>query len=140
MSDSAYSGRCFCGQVRFELAGAPAFACHCHCESCRLAAGAAFVTWVTFARDGFVLLSGTISEYRSSPGVRRGHCATCGTTISYWWEQRPAEIDIAVATLDDAAGIEPEAHIWVEDKAPWLSINDELPQYKTTVTAGDRVL
>ena len=137
MSDSAYSGRCFCGQVRFELTGKPAFACHCHCESCRRAAGAAFVTWVTFDLDGFSLTSGAIAEYRSSPGVRRGHCAACGTTITYAQDKRPEEIDIVVSSLDTTEGIEPEAHIWVEDKAPWLVINDDLPQYRTTVSAGD---
>ena len=137
MSDSMYSGRCFCGQVRFELAGEPAFACHCHCESCRRAAGAAFVTWVTFGLDGFALTSGAIAEYRSSPGVRRGHCAACGTTITYAQDKRPEEIDIAVSSLDITSGIEPEAHIWVEDKVPWLVISDDLPQYRTTVSAGD---
>lgn len=139
MSDSAFSGRCFCGHVRYELSGEPLFACHCHCESCRRAAGAAFVTWVSFAHDSLALTSGTIAEYQSSPGVRRGHCADCGTTITYWWDKRPGEIDIAVASLDDAQGIEPSAHIWVGDKPPWLVINDDLPQYKTTVPAGELV-
>ena len=139
MNDSNFSGRCFCGHVRYELSGEPIFACHCHCESCRRTAGAAFVTWASFARDGLALTSGTIAEYRSSPGVRRGHCAVCGTTITYWWDKRPEEIDIAVASLDDTAGIEPSAHIWVEDKPAWLIINDDLPQYKTTVSAGQLI-
>ena len=137
MNSTMISGQCFCGHVRYELSGEPKFACHCHCESCRRAAGAAFVTWVTFAGDDLALTSGTISEYRSSPGVRRGHCAICGTTITYWWDKRPEEIDIALATLDDTTGIDPSAHIWVEDKVPWLVINDGLPQYKTTVSAGE---
>lgn len=139
MSDPTYSGRCFCGQVRFELSGRPGFACHCHCESCRRAAGAPFVTWATFSLDGFALTSGTIAEHRSSPGVRRGHCSDCGTTITYAWDKRPDEIDIAVSCLDDTAGINPAAHIWVEDKVPWLIINDDLPRYKTTVSAGDLI-
>lgn len=139
MNESTYSGRCLCGQVRFELCAEPAFACHCHCESCRRASGAPFVTWVSFDREAFALTSGTIAEYRSSPGVRRGHCAACGTTITYSWEQRPDEIDIAVASLDDTAGIVPAAHIWLQDKVPWLTIVDDLPRYKTTVSAGERM-
>ena len=139
MNDSTFSGRCFCGPVRYELTGEPMFACHCHCESCRRAAGAAFVTWVSFGRDGLALTSGTIAEHRSSPGVRRGHCAVCGTTITYWWDKRPGEIDIAVASLDDTTGIEPSAHIWVEDKPAWQVISDDLPQYKTTVSAGEMI-
>ena len=137
MSDSTYSGGCFCGRVRFELTGKAIFACHCHCESCRRAAGAAFVTWVSFPRDSLVMKSGGISEYRSSPGVERGHCADCGTTLTYWWNRRPEEIDIALAALDDTAGIVPEAHIWVEDEVPWLDVNDGLPRYETTVSADE---
>ena len=137
MIGTVISGRCFCGHVCFELSGEPLFACHCHCESCRSAAGAPFVTWVSFDRDGLALTSGTIAEYRSSRGIRRGHCAICGTTITYWSDKRPGEIDIALASLDDETGIEPSAHIWVEDKAPWLVINDSLPQYRTTVSAGE---
>jgi hypothetical protein len=137
MSEPTFSGRCFCGQVRYDIVGEPVFACHCHCESCRRAAGAPFVTWISFACDSVIVRCGTISEYPSSPGVRRGHCASCGTTLTYWWERRPHEIDITVSSLDDAAGIEPGAHIWVEDKVSWLVINDGLPQYKTTVSAGE---
>ena len=95
------------------------------------------MTWVTFELDGLALTSGAIAEYRSSPGVRRGHCAACGTTITYAQDKRPGEIDIAVSSLDSTTGIEPEAHIWVEDKVPWLVISDDLPQYRTTVSAGD---
>ena len=139
MRASIYSGRCFCGRIRFELTGKPIFACHCHCESCRRAAGAAFVTWVSFQRSSLTIKSGTISEYRSSPGVERGHCAVCGTTLSYSSDERPGEIDIALSSLDDTTGIEPEAHIWVEDEVGWLAVNDGLPRYRTTVSAGEIV-
>src|SRR5258708_31207668 len=29
------SGSCFCGEVKFEVTGAPAAMGYCHCESCR---------------------------------------------------------------------------------------------------------
>ena len=79
---------------------------------------------------------GTISEYRSSPGVQRGHCSACGTTLTYSSAKRPGEIDIALASIDDSTGIEPEAHIWVQDKVPWLVVNDDLPRYEETVSSG----
>ena len=66
MSDTRYSGCCFCRRVRYELTGKPVFACHCHCESCRHAAGAAFVTWVSFDREALVLTSGTPGDERYS--------------------------------------------------------------------------
>jgi len=136
MSDTSYTGRCFCGQVRYELDAAPRFACHCHCHSCQRASGAPFVTWAAFPATSFRILSGTVSEYRSAPGVRRGHCAVCGTTLTYAHEKRAAEIDIAVVTLDEPERITPQAHIWLQDKAAWVSVEDALPKYSTTVTAG----
>src|SRR5260370_1821692 len=32
---STLSGNCFCGEVKFEVTGAPAAMGYCHCESCR---------------------------------------------------------------------------------------------------------
>ena len=136
MSESTISGHCFCGHVRFRLTGEPSFACHCHCESCQRASGAPFVTWATFPSDALDIETGTITEYSSSEGVQRGHCALCGTTLTYANDSRAGEIDVAVTTLDDPSRIEPAAHIWLEDKASWLAIDDDLPKYRTTVTAG----
>ena len=131
------AGRCFCGHVRFEISADPLFACHCHCESCQRAAGAPFVSWATFDIENFDITSGAITEHQSSQGVQRGHCALCGTTLTYACSDRLGQIDIAVTSLDDSSAVKPQAHIWVEDKATWLSIDDELPKYRTTVSAGD---
>ena len=138
MAEISIGGSCLCGHVRFELSNTPLFACHCHCQSCQRASGAPLVTWATFARDGFDIKTGTITEHQSSEGVQRGHCAICGTTLTYAQDRRPGEIDIAVTSLDEPSLIQPQAHIWVEDKAAWQTINDGLPQYRTTVTAGNR--
>lgn len=65
----------------------------------------------------------------SSPGVTRGHCHNCGTSITYKNEERPGEIDISVNCLDDPAAPILRAHIWTEDKQPWLQIDDGLPVF-----------
>jgi hypothetical protein len=62
--------------------------------------------------------------------VTRGHCADCGSTISYENLERPGEIDISLNTLDDSSGPELRAHIWTEDKPDWFSIGDDLPVFK----------
>ena len=136
MSDHIFSGGCFCGSVRFEVAGDPIFVCHCHCDSCRRASGAPFVTWASFARDTFAVRAGAMVEYSLSPGVTRGHCAACGTSLTYAHELRADEIDVTLPSLDDASQLEPQAHIWVQDKPAWVHIGDELPQYRMTVSNG----
>lgn len=123
------TGRCSCGSIEFTLTERPTSACHCHCVSCRRASGAPFMTWVTFPRTSFDITRGRIAERESSPGVRRGHCADCGMSITYLHADRLDEIDISAVSLDAPELVEPAAHIWVEDKAPWYEISDDLPRY-----------
>jgi len=124
-----YSGRCFCGHVRFEVTGPEKFACFCHCESCRRAAGGVYVPWATFAKDTFVITSGDISKHHSAPGVTRGLCSICGTSLTYEHEDRYGQIDVTLTSFDDPSGFSPSAHIWVDDKLSWVIIDDGLPQY-----------
>lgn len=130
MNGPSYPGGCLCGDVRYQATGEAANLCFCHCTSCRRAVGAPMVSWGTFARDNVSIAEGKLAEFHSSPGVTRGFCANCGTSLTYRHEARPAEIDVALATLDDATVLAPECHIWVGDKVPWLVISDGLPQYR----------
>jgi len=129
-----HSGCCFCGELRFQLAADPTFACHCHCASCQKSTGVGFVTWVTFPAAAFALTSGALVEHHSSAGVTRGHCASCGTSITYLHRDRTTDIDVAAACLDDARIVEPKAHIWLQDKAPWIEVYDDLPKFQQRVT------
>ncbi len=133
----AIEGGCLCGRTRYRVSGTPENLCFCHCTNCRRAAGAPYVAWGTFRRDAFHLLDGGACVlYRSSPRVQRGFCGHCGTSLSYAHAERDGEIDVTLATLDDPARYEPECHIWVEDKLPWVRIEDGRPQYQRWRTAG----
>jgi len=129
-----HGGGCSCGEVRYEAADSPDFVCVCHCESCRRASGGAMVAWATFRQANFRITRGALRYQESSQGVRRGHCAGCGTSITYQNVTRPGEIDLTLASFDEPASFKPSAHIWTEDKLPWLTISDGLPQYARTVT------
>jgi hypothetical protein len=136
MQKPTYAGGCLCGSVRYEVSGAVSNLCYCHCSSCRRAAGAPLVPWGTFARDSFRVTRGVLSEYRSSAPVLRGFCAACGSSLTYCHQARPAEIDVTLATLDDAARLPPQMHVWVGDKLPWVSIADGLPQFAAGTCAA----
>ena len=129
MSGERYSGGCLCGAVRYEASGPAANPCYCHCNSCRRAAGAPLVAWCTFARSGWRVTRGILTEYRSSPQVLRGFCAACGGALTYRHEARAEEIDVTLASLDEPAALAPQMHVWVGDKLPWLTITDGLPQF-----------
>ncbi len=133
MTDLQRDGGCFCGAVRYVAAGEPLSQCICHCESCRWATGAPMVPWGTFAASQFRVTRGEVTEYASSPGVLRGHCAACGTSLTYSHELRAGEIDVTLSSFDDAATFTPTAHIWTQDTLPWIKLGDGLPQYATTL-------
>lgn len=134
MGANPVCGGCFCGNIRFEVSGPETFACFCHCESCQRAAGAPVVAWATYPRNTFRTTQGDVHWHRSSPGVTRGVCSNCGSSISYENEKRPGEIDITLNCLDDPTAPTLRAHIWTQDKQPWLQIGDDLPVYKRSVS------
>lgn len=130
MTEHTWTGQCCCGVLQFDATGEPADACCCHCRSCRAAAGAPFVVWCTFPLEGFRVRAGQLTSYKSSEKVERGFCAHCGTTVTYYHEDRPQEIDLVVTTLHEADRVTPRRHIWVEHKLPWLVIGDDLPRFQ----------
>jgi len=133
VSGDAVTGRCFCGEVRVSVSGPESFACFCHCESCQRATGAPVVAWATYTRDSFSVTAGEMHWHHSSSGVTRGICSNCGTSLTYENEKRHGEIDVTVNCLDDPTAPTLKAHIWTEDKQPWLRLDDGLPVYTKNV-------
>jgi len=71
--------------------------------------------------------------HRSSPGVTRGICNECGSSVTYENEKRPREIDLSLNCLNDPTTPGLRAHIWTEDKQPLMSIGDDLPVYEKNI-------
>ena len=124
-----HTGHCLCGATAYEC-GAPVIEpSFCHCESCRRAAGAHVVAWMTVKRDSFRITAGSPRSYASSPPVTRQFCEHCGTPLTYSNDQWPDTIDVTIATLDQPNSIQPAAHIWMEDALSWDRPNDGLSLY-----------
>ncbi len=130
-----YEGGCYCGAVRYEIRGAPAWSGHCHCRSCQLALGGAFVTWAKVAAEDFALTSGTIKICEKTPGIKRGFCGDCGTTLTYAASGEVEGQDwskdawFAAATLDDPSIVSPQAHVFVSRQQPWIKLADGVPVF-----------
>ena len=67
--------------------------------------------------------------FESSPGVERGFCARCGTSLTYRRANRPGLFDVTTASLDDPEAFPPTKEIWVEERLSWEAGNPSLPQY-----------
>jgi hypothetical protein len=127
--DADLTGGCLCGAVRFRATGAAIATTLCHCSLCRRAAGAPLTAWAMFPRDAVVLERGDLTLYASSPGVERGFCGRCGTTLSFGADFLPGLIDLTIASFDEPARVPPQFHMWESERIPWLAIGDDLPRY-----------
>ena len=67
--------------------------------------------------------------YESSPGVRRHFCPNCGSPVAYDADAFPDEIHVYLAALEDSSGLEPEMHVFVGEKVPWITLGDDLPKH-----------
>ena len=121
MSGSA-TGRCHCGAVRFVARFPSRFVAHCHCESCRRAHGAAFVTWAGFPSAQVDVTDGrdVLMVHESSPGVKRMFCGECGTKLFYASDRWPGETHVALASFDGPVDRLPSGHAFWEEHVSWL--------------------
>ena len=128
MNSTPMTGGCLCGHVRYEASGAAYDIAHCHCQDCRRSSGAPFVTWASFKRSEFRFSCGQPKEVRWAHRIR-SFCPECGTPLLFQSSPDSGEIDVAVSTLDHPEELTPSAHIWVEDRLPWIKLEDGLPAY-----------
>jgi len=45
-------------------------------------------------------------------------------------------IDVTIASLDDPRAFAPQKVIWLEDKLPWVTLNESLPSFPKTPNAA----
>lgn len=127
-------GGCLCAAVRFEIDRAVGPFELCHCNRCRKVSGSAFMAGLGVRRDEFRLVAGRelIKSYEapiieSPPAYRVCFCSVCGSCVpdpdadSEW-------LEIPAGLLDDDPQLRPDKHIFVELRAGWFQITDELPQ------------
>jgi hypothetical protein len=119
MAEVEISGGCRCGAVRFSAKAVPMSSTVCYCQYCQHSFGAQSVAWVTFKSSEFSYTKGPPVSHESSPGVTRTFCGTCGTSLTYSNSERPDEIDVATATLDDPNAYPPEGIVFPSRKIAW---------------------
>ena len=129
MAEHKVTGRCLCGDIRYEYRGAPVKILHCHCESCRRHTSSPITTAVCVTRDSLRYTRGKLTAFASSPGVTRTHCGRCGAPMPYESDRNPNQVDLYIGTLDDPTAAVPTYHAHVAEQLPWFETADSLPRY-----------
>ena len=125
-------GSCLCGAARYEISQAPRTAELCHCSTCRKAHGTAFSANAEVPSASFRWIAGEdlLSEFASSPQRRRVFCSRCGSKLAIRRLDDPATLAVALGTMDSDPGVQPSRHVFVDSKAEWDEIGDDLPRFR----------
>ncbi len=122
------AGRCACGEVRYSLKTAPMFVHCCHCRDCQRQTGSAFAINALIETDRIEILSGAPEPVAVPTDSGRPHlihrCPTCRTALWSDYGGRPKLRFVRVGALDDPGALEPDVHIFVRSKAPWVRLPD----------------
>lgn len=126
------SGRCLCGQVRWEASGPILWGGYCHCDSCRRATSSPVTAFFGVPRASLTWQGKTVTHATSRGRVRRLFCPNCGSPMSYQADHWPGEAHLYAASLDDPEAFQPQAHYHYAERLPWLSIEDDLPKFEAS--------
>jgi hypothetical protein len=132
---SVTRGRCLCGAVTYAVHGKLRERLSvCHCHMCRRHHGGPGIYSSAPKSAVEIPGEGALRWYESSPGIRRGFCGVCGSSL-FWTGDDYPNMDIAPGTLDSAAGLALSHHIFVAHKGDYYELADELPQYPDNAPA-----
>ncbi len=122
-----HAGSCQCRAVTFTVQGDLPTPNACHCSICRKQSGHYFAS--TEVKKANLTTTGAeyVTWFQSSPKVRRGFCARCGSSL-FWDPPRRDWIAVAMGAFDGPTGTRMNLHIFVADKGDYYDIADGLPQ------------
>lgn len=125
-------GSCLCGGVTYEIEGGVGDITYCHCTMCQKAHGSAFGAYAPVGHAAFKFHSGEalVLRHRSSQDVTRTFCGACGATLQFIRDGRPG-FGIAVGTLDADPLRRPVLQIFTGSKAPWHTVQGDVPAHET---------
>src|SRR5437773_4804751 len=93
--------------------------------------GSAAVVWSTMPRKDLVVTKGEPRKIAYANRIR-SFAACCGTHLFFEDSEDSDTIDVTIASLDDPAPFAPQKAIWLEDKLPWVVIDESIPSSQKT--------
>ncbi|PTA88991.1 aldehyde-activating protein [Kosakonia sp. H7A] len=126
-----FTGGCFCGSVRYQVAGKPLAVAVCHCKDCQRSAGAPMVSWSLYAQSSLVIIKGKPATFSKSGAAIRSFCPVCGSGLFYTNSLSiPGRVDVQSSTFDCPEAFPPQAQVQVAERLDWVNHLLELPGYE----------
>ena len=123
------TGRCQCGQVRYQITAMPLTLYACHCTECQKQSSSAYGMSMPVPREGFKV-SGELTywERASDDGnkVNCAFCPNCGTRMYHEPSRNNAIINVKPGTLDNTRWLRPVGHLWASSAQSGSIIPDNV--------------
>lgn len=130
---SAVTGSCLCGAVKFEIAPPSTAFRYCHCTRCRKTTGAAHAANLFLPAGQFRWLAGeSLLKQFDLPGAKRfavKFCSQCGTRMPHQ-VTGTGNMLIPAGVLDAVPDLRPDGSIFWGSKAGWFVETTELPKHE----------
>jgi hypothetical protein len=128
MVNTPLTGRCFCGEVQFEVSGQPAAMGYCHCESCRTWSAGPVNAFSLWNPESLRITKGaqSIAGFAKNPQSHRKWCTKCGGHL--FTEHPPWNLVDIYAALLPQLKFEPGVHVHYQETV--LPIRDGKPKFK----------
>ncbi|GAB3374997.1 GFA family protein [Spongiibacter taiwanensis] len=127
------TGRCYCGNIHYQVDGDVMMKGQCHCRECQYLAGGGANYFMMVNQNSFEYTQGTPTQFRRSDiekPVTREFCSNCGTQLLTRAPGFPAVI-VKVGTLDDPSAFgKAQVAIFTKDKQPFHLIADGVAQFE----------
>lgn len=128
-----FSGQCLCGKNHYAVDGDLKATVVCHCKSCQLESGSAFAVILLVERSALKVEGASIKTFTRPGGSGKPKtmyfCGDCSTILYHESTLAPGMAFIRAGTLDDYSWVKPNLHIWTEEKQPWVTIPEGVPQF-----------
>ena len=126
-------GGCTCRSVRYRLIAKSMITHCCHCRWCQRETGSAFVINALFETSALDVTGETTmieTPSQSGKGQKIVRCPKCSVALwSHYAQAGTAIAFLRVGTLDEPDAIEPDVHIYVSSKQPWVRLPEDVPSF-----------
>ena len=127
------TGRCYCGDIQFNITASPLVRAQCYCRECQYISGGNANLAMTVPTESFHYVTGSPSAYtdpEGKMGVSREFCGRCGTHLLTRNPLMKEVVIVKVGVLDDPAVFtKADLAIFLKDKQPFHHVPDDVPQY-----------
>jgi hypothetical protein len=129
------TGGCYCGALRFEIAGEIPMRALCLCQTCQKISGGAGNLFIGVEAAMFRYTSGEpvrFAREASGDGPTREFCGKCGVHIAARSPKAPGGLIVKVGTLDDpSVFIGPTMVFWTKEKQNFHLLPDGVATFSS---------